>query len=290
MPARPDEILNQTDMRGFRAVGDPAAGDRTRPRALPGFGGVELFDADFRNFVFEPHTHDTLMLGLILVGEKRFERGGREHAARAGAISIVNPGQTHTGGVARSGARLVYWAAYPSAAMMRAAGLPQGADLADAVSTDRVAAAWLARALAPGVDPFDAEEALLIGLRALARRSVAKADISRWRAAALRRAVDFIEADPARAGSIEEVAAAAEVSPRHLLRAFRRELGLTPRAYVRQARVRLALAALRSGAELAQAALKAGFSDQAHLTRAVRGHIGVTPAAYRRAWSDLVAA
>src|SRR5579871_1843754 len=77
-------------------LGDPADGDRGRFRVLPGFGGTALFDADFRNFRLEPHFHDTLMLGLILEGHKRFSRGRTTYEVGVGGLSVVNPGDTHT--------------------------------------------------------------------------------------------------------------------------------------------------------------------------------------------------
>src|SRR5215813_10419635 len=119
-------------------LGDPAAGDRGRFRVLRGFGGTAMFDADFRNFVFEPHVHDTLMLGLILEGRKRFMRCGVPHDVGIGGLSVVNPGETHTGGVVGMDRHLRYTGVYPGAALLAEAGLPPGADLRDSVIDDEV--------------------------------------------------------------------------------------------------------------------------------------------------------
>src|SRR5262249_34728550 len=117
-------VLNQSDM--MTVLGDPANRDRGRFRVLPGFGGTALFDADFSNFVFAPHFHDTLMLGLIFEGQKRFVRGRTTYEVGAGGLSIVNPGDTHTGGVVGINRRLRYTAVYPSAALLHEAGFPDG--------------------------------------------------------------------------------------------------------------------------------------------------------------------
>src|SRR5258706_15317649 len=99
-------------------LGDPAAGDRGRFRVLPGFGRTALFDADFHNFVFAPHVHDTLMLGLILEGCKRFVRGRAMHDVGVGGLSIVNPGETHTGGAIDSHPPMRPTPVYPGGALL----------------------------------------------------------------------------------------------------------------------------------------------------------------------------
>lgn len=65
-------------------------------------------------------------------------------------------------------------------------------------------------------------------------------------------------------------------------RKMRRETGLSPRDLRRQMRVAHARVLIEAGETLAEAALRAGFSDQAHMTRQLRSLLGVTPAALRR--------
>jgi AraC-like DNA-binding protein len=83
--------------------------------------------------------------------------------------------------------------------------------------------------------------------------------------------------------SLAELAALAGVSRFQLLRAFSRELGITPHAYLMQRRVLLAQRFLADGETHAQAAIQAGFSDQSHMTRAFVRQVGVTPGCYRAA-------
>jgi AraC-like DNA-binding protein len=73
--------------------------------------------------------------------------------------------------------------------------------------------------------------------------------------------------------------------PRHLLiRAFRRETGTTPHAYLVNRRVLAAGQLMRTGVMPSDAALAVGFFDQSHLTRAFKARFGVTPGAYRAAF------
>jgi AraC-like DNA-binding protein len=278
-------VLNQSDMV---TLGDPAAGDRGRFRVLPGFGGTAIFDADFHNFVFAPHFHDTLMLGLIVEGEKRFVRDRTLHTVTVGGLSVVNPGDIHTGGVVGDRRRLRYTAVYPGSAMLLEAGLPASADFRPAVVEDPSLVSVFARALSSATPDAEAEEALLIALTRLASRH-GSADNSRRQShavshRAVRRAVEYIQAHVGNELRLEEIARHAEIGPRHLIRCFGQVLGLTPQDYVRQARVQEVACQLRRGEPAAFAAAAAGFADQPHMTRAFRMVMGITPAAYARSW------
>jgi AraC-like DNA-binding protein len=63
-------------------------------------------------------------------------------------------------------------------------------------------------------------------------------------------------------------------------RVFKDGVGLTPHAYQDQLRVRLAKQLLAQQAPIAQAAVEAGFYDQAHLTRHFKRAVGITPGRY----------
>jgi AraC-like DNA-binding protein len=266
-------------------LGDPAAGDRGRFRVLPGFGGTAMFDADFHNFVFVPHVHDTLMLGLILEGRKRFMRNGEPYDVGIGGLSVVNPGETHTGGVIGMDQHLRYTGVYPGAALLAEAGLPQSADLRASVIDDEALRPLFVRALSPKTPGSEAEEALLIALTGLAARHGMGPPRSPAACPnAVARAVDYIRADVSAELRLEAIADAAHISPRHLIRSFRRALVMTPQDYVRQARVQEAAARLRRGEPASDVAQAAGFADQPHMTRAFRKVMGITPAAYARSW------
>jgi AraC-like DNA-binding protein len=74
------------------------------------------------------------------------------------------------------------------------------------------------------------------------------------------------------------LAAESGTSRYQLLRAFARELGLTPHAYIVQQRLALARRLIRAVSTLVDAASAAGFSDQSHLTRLFARQFGVAPA------------
>ncbi len=97
---------------------------------------------------------------------------------------------------------------------------------------------------------------------------------------AVAKAKTRIDADPASPVTLSELAALSGMSRFQLVRAFARELGATPHAYLVQRRVRLARQLLLSGETPAIAAQGSGFADQSHMTRAFVRHFGITPARY----------
>jgi AraC-like DNA-binding protein len=80
--------------------------------------------------------------------------------------------------------------------------------------------------------------------------------------------------------SLAELAALSGVDRFHLLRAFRRRLGLPPHLYQTQLRLRHARRLMLAGETAAMAAAAAGFSDQSHLIRKFKSAYGITPAEY----------
>lgn len=92
-----------------------------------------------------------------------------------------------------------------------------------------------------------------------------------------------LETRPERRCSLDDMAKLALMSKYHLIRAFKRETGLTPHQFQIQNRVRKAQRLLRGSAAIAEAALAAGFCDQSHLIRHFRRLVGMTPADYRLA-------
>jgi len=82
--------------------------------------------------------------------------------------------------------------------------------------------------------------------------------------------------------SVPALAARAHVSPRTLARAFAREAGMTPGAYVEAARVERARARLEAGhGSLAAIARACGFGTAETMRRAFHRRLGVAPADYR---------
>jgi AraC family transcriptional regulator len=109
-------------------------------------------------------------------------------------------------------------------------------------------------------------------------RSTASVDV-----AAVRRAMAYIEDNPDRAISLQELAAAAGLSRFHFSRVFKHHLGLSPARYVERVRIEQAKALIvGAGMSLVHIAQAVGFADQSHFSRRFRFHEGRTPAQFAR--------
>ena len=97
----------------------------------------------------------------------------------------------------------------------------------------------------------------------------------------LERAADYIRDNCTQMLKLEDICAAAQLSPSYLIRAFKHHYGMTPHAFLVNRRIQFARDRLRSGKLIADVALEAGFADQAHFQRAFKQHLAATPGQYR---------
>jgi transcriptional regulator GlxA family with amidase domain len=97
----------------------------------------------------------------------------------------------------------------------------------------------------------------------------------------------WIVANPGLPHDIPSLADRMGLSTRHFTRLFTQEVGMTPAAWVEQARVTAARTLLESG-EVApkQVASQCGFANADTLRRTFSRHVGVTPAEYRKRHSS----
>jgi AraC-like DNA-binding protein len=99
----------------------------------------------------------------------------------------------------------------------------------------------------------------------------------------LRLALDLIDARLTGRPSLFELAALLEVSTRYFCRAFRISTGVSPHQYILRRRVELARSLIEAGRmSLSEAAIAAGFVDQAQMTATFRKVLNLTPSHFRR--------
>ena len=98
----------------------------------------------------------------------------------------------------------------------------------------------------------------------------------------IREAQERVVADPALPHTVEELADAAGMTLRSFARAFKREVGITPAAYVETVRVERARQMLETSAtDTTAVAAACGFGTVETFRRAFRRRLGVSPGEYR---------
>jgi len=245
--------------------------------------GIEAVFANSR-LSFARHTHETYGIGLIERGAQKSASGRGLVEAEAGDTITVNPGEVHDGAPLGEGPR-AWRMLYLRPAFVAVAatdifeGRPREEFYAPVLRDGRIArlvSASLAVLLSGDAAPLAGEERLLLLLAAVLREERPR----REAAAAITRACERIDADPAAAVTLQDLAGDCGIGRFRLLRDFARLTGLTPHAYQLQRRTDLARRMIAIGTPLAEAATAAGFADQSHMTRNFTRRYGYTPGAY----------
>ncbi len=259
-------------------------GEYVRFCAPPQLPGAELYSARLVDHSFAAHVHEGFSVGVIEAGVERFRYRGAEHVADAGTLVFLNPDEPHTG-QAEVAAGWRYHMLYLEPPLVRTL---VGGDCHFATATVRDAAlahAFLSTlpALWQAAEPLAFQSRVAGLLQTAARRhgglaSRAGAAVGRRRFA---RVADYIEAHLEEPLQLPTLAALAELSLAHFVRAFTAEYHLSPHRYVQARRLARAKRLLAAAMPPAQAASAAGLTDQSHLTRWFRQAYGVTPARYQ---------
>lgn len=254
-------------------------------------GQLELLKATFVTHSFVPHTHDTYVIGIIQGGVEMFRRDKELHYATANQVILVNPNQLHTGsaGVPEG---WTYRTVYPTVAQMQQASQAIFAQddapyFSNAVIDDEVLAQQLRtfhRAAEQGTK-LEQDSTFLTMLATLVSRHGDKSLTLKSIGAehqAVKKVKQFLGAHPASEISLKDLSKLTSLSSFHLLRVFKRDMGITPHAYQIQQRVRLAKQFVREGKSLAEVALETGFHDQSHMGLHFKRLVGVTPMQFVR--------
>jgi AraC-like DNA-binding protein len=239
------------------------------------------------------HAHDYFVIGLVESGAQSYWYRGGRHITPAGQVFLVNPGEPHTGESATPDG-YVYRTLYPRLELMTQIAEDMGAGSRSvyfdgAVLNDPALAAMLARfhRCLEGQSLKSERESLIAAVLAHLREHHSESPGTPRRTGtervAVRRAREYVEANFAEDVSLSELAALAALSPFYFARAFEKEVGVPPHAYLEGVRIRKARQFLEGGSDLASTALAVGYSDQSHFTRRFKRFLGITPGQYCRA-------
>lgn len=263
--------------------------------SLAGESGVGLLRARYVRQSFPRHTHDFFVVCIDERGAHASWYRGANVVIPERAITVVPPGAVHSGQMV-PGQPWHYRAMYPSVELitalatelgLRTGCTPSFQDLwvNDAGLVDLFLHAHLRAERSD--DDLERESLVLSVLMAVIQRHATEALRlnAEQQTPGVARAVDLMRSCYARRLTLADLAAAAGTGRYAVIRAFQRQIGMSPYAYLTQVRVERARALLQGGTSVAAAARRVGFSDQSHLTRKFKRFVGITPAAFARGYA-----
>lgn len=253
-----------------------------------GMEGCERIEAFFSGQAYQPHRHDTYAIGRTISGVQRFHYRGQVSAGTPGTAIVLHPDELHDGQAGTEDG-FHYRMIYLDPALVQQAlggcralpfireGVTDHPGLLKAIDGMVAHMSEPMEALQYDDAVYDLAHALQAAEGGLGTRSVALSD---YRAADTAR--EYIRYSGGMPVSLERLEQVTGQDKWKLSRDFRAVFGTSPYRYLVLRRLDRAKAAIIAGRSLVQAALDAGFADQAHFTRHFRSAFGITPARWRR--------
>ncbi|MBB5043537.1 AraC family transcriptional regulator [Shinella fusca] len=258
-------------------------------RHAPWQVGIQRIEAFFSGEAYAPHRHDTYSIGYTIDGVQSFDYRGTHLDSTPGRVIVLHPDEVHNG-EAGTEQGFHYRMLYIEPSMVREAlGRPACAlpFVRDAVLGDPRLFSVIHSAFAD-MDTV-MEPIALDGITARLTDGLLANDASTTGSPrhiidirAVRLAKDYLEANICRTVASHELEQATGQDRYELARQFRKAYGTSPYRYLTMRRLDKARFDIAAGVGLAEAAISAGFSDQAHMTRQFKSNFGLSPGYWQR--------
>ncbi|MDH1263444.1 AraC family transcriptional regulator [Pseudomonas sp. GD03944] len=261
--------------------------------------GIETIRAHFEGHAYDPHWHDSYLIGFTEQGVQQFHCRKVLHSSTPGQAFLLEPGELHDGHAPTEGGftySMLYLQPQWIERELRALHEDAPNDCLPSFASTLSAEPALIQLIADACQSLQTAELRIVRQTTLDALLGKLSAHLRWRptlvhdprlpAVALR-ARDYLHAHLEQNVGLDDLALATGVDRFRLSRAFKSAFGLAPHAYLIQLRLSKARSLLAHGHAPAEVAMALGFADQSHLGRWFRRSYGLTPANYRRRCSNL---
>lgn len=261
--------------------------------------GIETIRAHFEGHTYDPHFHDSYLIGFTEQGVQQFHCRKALHSSTPGQVFLLEPGELHDGHAPARGGftySMLYLDPYWLERELRGLFEDAPGDCQPAFAKTLASEPELLAVIAEAFQALQSRDLRIVRQAALDALLAKLARHLAWRPrldsdprmplVALR-ARDYLHAHMEQDLGLDELAWASGVDRFRLSRAFKAAFGIAPHAYLVQLRLARARQLLASGQPPARVAMTLGFADQSHMGRWFRRAYGLTPAHYRRRCSNL---
>ena len=261
--------------------------------------GIETLRAHFQGHAYDPHWHDSYLVGVTEQGVQQFNCRRARHQSTPGKVFLLEPGDIHDGDAPTEDGftyRMLYldpqWLERELAALFDNAPLNSQLSFANTLTADP----RLAQATSQAFQTLHGGELKIVRQTALDGLLERLTSHLHWRTRysqdprlplVAQKAREYLHANAHLDSGLDQLAMVTGVDRFRLTRAFKAAYGLAPHAYLVQLRLSKARRLLASGAQPAAVAMELGFADQSHMGRWFVRAYGLTPAMYRKRCSNL---
>ncbi|UCR84468.1 AraC family transcriptional regulator [Pseudomonas chlororaphis] len=261
--------------------------------------GIETLRAHFTGHAYDPHWHDSYLVGVTEEGVQQFHCRRERFHSTPGKVFLLEPGEIHDGDAPTDGGftyRMLYldpqWLERELSALFEEAPADSQLSFANNLASDQ----RLAQATSTAFHSLHHGELRIVRQSAMDQLLDQLTGHLHWRKRyhqdprlplVAHKARDYLHAHAQQDISLDELGAVCGVDRFRLTRAFKAAYGLPPHAYLVQLRLAKARRLLARGAQPAEVAMALGFADQSHMGRWFVRAYGLTPAAYRKRCSNL---
>jgi AraC-like DNA-binding protein len=256
---------------------------------IPQLDYLGLLHGSRINYDYPLHLHEEYSIALMLGGKETTVCRGSTFTAVPGTILLINAEEAHSSSSQRSEYRIfkITAKALTDIASTTSGRPPNRRLFTDVVVTDKAVFRLLLDLhlnLEKKASALEYESEFVSRMALLLARQAGTcltAEPARelWCVNAAR---DYIRAHYTESVSLAKLASFTNLSPFHLLRVFRKQVGCPPHEYQTQVRITQARKLIRDGVSLSNVALETGFVDQSHFSRNFKRIVGIPPGQYSR--------
>ncbi len=262
--------------------------------------GIETIHAHFEGHAYDPHWHDSYLVGVTQQGLQQFSCRRQKHQSLPGKVFMLEPGEIHDGDAIQPGGftyHMLYldpqWLSRELAARRDTLSCAGDPSFENTLAQDP----QLALATSRAFQALHGKELRIVRQTALDGLLGALGGHLTWQPSPSQPSVpwsrvahqarEYLHAHLYEDIGLDQLAAATGESRFVVSRAFKAEFGLPPHAYLIQLKLTRARDGLAAGGTPATVAADLGFADQSHLGRWFRRAYQLTPAHYRRLCTNL---
>ncbi|PCC98331.1 AraC family transcriptional regulator [Halopseudomonas pelagia] len=261
--------------------------------------GIETIRAHFEGHAYDPHWHDSYLVGFTEQGVQRFHCGRQLYDSVPGKVILLEPGEIHDGEAPTTDGftySMLYLDPRWLEQELRSLFGDAPEDCVPAMSMTVAQSPKLIFAIASTFQTLHQQELRIVRQTALDYLLTQLTSQMHWRRRTetdprmpqvARQARDYLHSHLQDDVSLTDLASLTGVDRFRLNRAFKAAFGLAPHAYLVQLRLAQARRKLAAGESPALVAAGLGFADQSHLGRWFKRAYGLTPAAYQQRCTHL---